>query len=73
MRFAIGFGTDPAFNAALAVLKAQGATLVEIKKFDDKAIGGNEFTVLLTEFKAGMNAYLATHAADACGRARWPT
>ena len=60
MRFASGFGTDPAFNAALAVLKAQGATLVEIAKFDDKAIGGNEFTVLLTEFKAGLNAYLAS-------------
>ena len=59
MRFAAGFGTDPLFSAALAVLKARGATLVEIKKFDDKAIGGNEFTVLLTEFKAGMNAYLA--------------
>ncbi|MDQ3077967.1 MAG: amidase [Pseudomonadota bacterium] len=60
MRFASGFGTDPAFNAALALLKAQGATLVEIKEFDDKAIGGNEFTVLLTEFKAGLNDYLAT-------------
>ena len=60
MRFATGFGTDPLFSAALAVLKAQGATLVEIKKFDDKAIGGNEFTVLLTEFKAGLNTYLAS-------------
>lgn len=60
MRFASGFGTDPAFNAALAVLKARGATLVEIKTFDDKAIGGNELTVLLTELKATMNAYLAS-------------
>ena len=60
MRFATGFGTDPLLSQALAVLKARGATLVEIKKFDDKAIGGNEFTVLLTEFKAGLNAYLAT-------------
>jgi amidase len=48
------------FSAALDVLKARGATLIEIRKFDDKAIGGNEFTVLLTEFKAGLNAYLAT-------------
>ncbi len=60
MRFASGFGTDPLFTAALAMLKARGATLVEIKKFDDKAIGGNEFTVLLTEFKAGLNDYLAS-------------
>ena len=59
MRFAAGFGTDPLFSAALAVLKARGATLIEIRKFDDKAIGGNEFTVLLTELKAGLNAYLA--------------
>ena len=59
MRFATGFGTNPLFNAALAVLKARGATLVEIDKFDRSAIGGNEFTVLLTEFKAGLNAYLA--------------
>jgi amidase len=60
MRFAAGFGTDPAFEAALNLLKARGATLVEIEKFDDSAIGGNEFTVLLNELKADMNAYLAT-------------
>ena len=64
MRFATGFGTDPLFSAALAVLKARGATLVEIRKFDDKAIGGNEFTVLLTEFKAGLNDYLASTPAS---------
>ncbi len=60
MRFASGFGTDAVFEGALAVLKAKGATLVEIKKFDDKEIGDNEFAVLMTEFKAGLNAYLAT-------------
>ena len=60
MRFAAGFGTDAPFEAALALLKRQGATLVEIKKFDDKAIGGNEFAVLMTELKAGMNEYLAS-------------
>ena len=59
MRFASGFGTDAAFETALAILREQGATLVDIKKFDDKAIGGNEFAVLLTELKAGLNAYLA--------------
>jgi amidase len=58
MRFAAGFGTDAAFETALAILREQGATLVEIKKFDDKAIGGNEFKVLLTELKAGLNDYL---------------
>ena len=58
MRFAAGFGTDGPFEAALALLKQQGATLVEIKEFDDTAIGDNEFKVLLAEFKAGLNDYL---------------
>ncbi len=60
MRFASGFGTDKLLEAALAVLKRQGATLVEIKTFDDKPINDHELTVLLTELKAGMNAYLAS-------------
>ena len=45
MRFAAGFGTDTAFETALAILREQGATLVDIKKFDDKGIGENEFAV----------------------------
>jgi amidase len=60
MRFASGFGTDPAFEAALNLLKARGAILVDIKKFDDSAIGSNEFKVLVDEFKTGINDYLAT-------------
>jgi amidase len=59
MRFASGFGTDTAFATALAILREQGATLVEIKKFDDKAIGANETNVLLTEFKVALGTYLA--------------
>ena len=42
MRFASGFGTDAAFETALAILRERGATLVDIKKFDDSAIGKNE-------------------------------
>jgi amidase len=61
MRFASGFGTDPAFEEALSTLRAQGATLVEIKEFAGRdKIGENEFKVLLTELKADLNAYLAT-------------
>ncbi|WP_324806176.1 amidase [Sphingomonas sp. LY29] len=63
MRFADGFGTDAPFEAALALLKAQGATLVDIAKFDDAGIGSNEFTVLLTEFKDGLNDYLKSSPA----------
>ena len=58
MRFASGFGTDAAFETALALLRERGATLVEIKKFDDSAIGRNEFAVLLAEFKADLAKYL---------------
>jgi len=61
MRYASGFGTDPALDEALATLKAQGATLVDIKEFPKRGeIGQNEFKVLLAELKADMNAYLAT-------------
>src|SRR5207302_4468880 len=58
MRFASGFGTDTAFETALAVLRERGATLLEIKRFDDKAIGKNENKVLLTELKADLAKYL---------------
>jgi len=63
MRFAAGFGTDEPFERALATLRAHGATLVEIKKFDEGAMGSNEFTVLLSEFKAGLNDYLRSSPA----------
>ncbi len=63
MRFASGFGTDAAFATALAVLRERGATLVEIKKFDDRAIGRNELPVLLTELKADLAKYLQSSPA----------
>ena len=63
MRFASGFGTDAAFETALAVLRERGATLVEIRKFDDSAIGANEFNVLLTELKIDMAGYLRSSPA----------
>jgi amidase len=58
MRFASGFGTDAAFETALALLRQQGAVLIDIKKFDDKLIGRNELPVLLTELKVDMAKYL---------------
>ena len=48
------------YNAAIEVLKAQGATVVEVELL--KAIteaGGSETTVLQYEFKDGVNNYLA--------------
>ena len=52
---------DALFAQALDVLRAQGATLVDIAAMKDRdKIGPAELTVLLTELKADMNAYLAT-------------
>lgn len=63
MRFASGFGTDAAFDTALAILKQQGAVLVDIKKFDDSAIGKNETFVLKAELKADIAKYLKSSPA----------
>ncbi len=62
MRFAAGYHPelDAAFDAALAVLRQAGATLVEIPSFPDlDALGADEQTVLLCELKDGLNTYLA--------------
>lgn len=48
------------FDAALAVLRAQGATLVDVDAFEREGLGAAEETVLYTELKADLNAYLAT-------------
>jgi amidase len=62
MRFSAGFGTDAPFEAALGVLRAQGAELIEIREFqlNRQELGRNEIVVLLAELKHDMNAYLAT-------------
>src|SRR6202044_1864497 len=63
LRFATGWSaaTDKLFEQALSVLKAQGATLVDIKEFKDRGkIGEGEEVVLHTELKVDLNAYLAT-------------
>ncbi|PYO93319.1 MAG: amidase [Gemmatimonadetes bacterium] len=51
---------DRIVNAALEVLKAQGATLVDPVEIPHlKDYGDQEFTVLLYEFKADLNSYLS--------------
>jgi amidase len=55
--------TDAVFEAALATLKSHGAILVEIKPPDEAVmtkISGLEADCLRTEFKAAINAYLAS-------------
>lgn len=48
------------FDAALDVLRSAGAVLVEVTAPKLDGIGDAEFTVLKTELKADLNAYLAT-------------
>jgi len=63
LRFASTGTLDPAFDTALAILRQQGAVLVDIKRFDDKAISKNELPVLLTELKADLAKYLKSSPA----------
>ncbi|MFL6756055.1 MAG: amidase [Sphingomicrobium sp.] len=60
MRFASGFGTDAELDRALTVLRAYGAEIVELKSLGGPRQEPKQLQVLLTEFKAGLNAYLAT-------------
>lgn len=49
----------PVYEQALQVLREAGATLIDVETPDVRQVSGAEFTVLLTEFKADLNAYLA--------------
>jgi amidase len=66
LRYAVGGNKDivKRFNAALEVLKANGAELVEIEErpAQPQGFGGHSFNVLLYEFKATLNEYLADSA-----------
>jgi amidase len=50
---------DDVYERALRRLRAAGATLVEVPTPDSAPLEAAEFTVLLSEFKAGINVYLA--------------
>jgi amidase len=51
---------DAVFAAAVARLRDAGAEVVELDYEPPESLGRDEFTVLLTELKADLNAYLAT-------------
>jgi amidase len=52
---------DTLFQQALDTLKSKGATIVEVELYKQlKPIGSASFTVLLYEFKDGLNKYLNT-------------
>jgi amidase len=63
LRFATGQlpAVDALFDAAIGVLKAQGAEIVELRDYKpDPTIGDAELAVLLAELKADLNVYLAS-------------
>jgi len=63
------FGSNDAVDAVieqqLAVLKAQGAILVDVKLPNADKYNDSEIEVLLHEFKPGLKAYLADYAPHA--------
>lgn len=64
LRFSVGENADiiALFDAALKDMETAGATLVEIEAFEPQAenFGGQSYDVLLYEFKATLNDYLAS-------------
>ena len=50
---------DIVYERALSRLRAAGATLIEVPSPDSAPIEAAELKVLLSEFKSGLNAYLA--------------
>jgi amidase len=55
-------GTLALYDTELARLAAAGAILVEVTLPDAAAFGTDSYTVMTTEFKVGIDAYLASHA-----------
>ncbi len=66
MRNQIGENTQVAevFNQALRDLEAAGAVLVDVEFTPQEAMWEDEYTVLLYEFREGLNAYLEGSPAD---------
>jgi amidase len=57
-------GVIALYNAAIATLKGQGATVVEVELMKDiNPLGKDEFVVLQYEFKDGLNKYLSASGA----------
>ena len=71
LRFAIGDepGAAQAFEAALVQLRAAGARLVDVKEpSNHEKMGSYEQTILITELKQDLNAYLASTPANVAVR-----
>ena len=74
MRFPAGFGTDAPFEAALDVLRAQGAMLVEIAEFARPAGDRPQRDRRAARrAEARPQRLSGDPARRPCGRARWPS
>ncbi len=71
LSFATGFSpkVDQVFEAAVSLLKAQGAAIFELKNYQPPHdLLNQEWIVLLSELKHGLNTYLATTPAAVTSR-----
>ncbi|MDD3716432.1 MAG: amidase [Candidatus Marinimicrobia bacterium] len=55
----INFKVDALMDSALALMKAQGAEIIEIDKILPDGVNDYSFEVMLYEYKQGLNAYFA--------------
>lgn len=56
----INFKVDALMDSALALMKAQGAEIIEIDKILPEGVEDYSFEVMLYEYKQGLNAYFAS-------------
>jgi amidase len=62
------FRADTLFNRSLQILEQQGAELIEIDRISDENPGRDSYTVMLFEFKDGLNAYFKSLGENATVR-----
>lgn len=58
------YKVDKLMEQTVEYLKSQGVEIVEIKSFTDVNVGGLSFTVMLYEFKDGLNKYFGSRGPD---------
>ena len=61
----INYKVDTLFRKAVAFLRQQGATVIEIGAIDDKKVENYSFEIMLYEFKDGLNSYFKSLGPDA--------
>jgi amidase len=59
------FKVDSLMDAAVAYLKSQGARIIEIDEISSRTTGAHALTVMLYEYKHGLNRYFSSLGPDA--------